>query len=66
MRKYRVARAGLFGAKGAVEVGTEFQTRDEIPAGMAHYVEEIKGDVEDAKPVTNPQKAVEPKKTDKK
>lgn len=55
--KVRVTNRGLYGARGAIPVGTEIEIDGDIPAGWAGRVETVKEDPKPkAKAVTNPAK----------
>ena len=61
--KVRVTNRGLYGAKGAIPVGTEIEIDGDIPAGWKGRVEAIKEDPKPkAKAVTNPAKVPPAKK----
>lgn len=40
-KKYEVVKSGIFGAKGAVEVGTKFSIKGELPASWKDKVKEL-------------------------
>jgi hypothetical protein len=54
--KIRISKAGIYGANGPIQVGTEMTVKEEPKAWAGRY-EIVKADApKDAKPVTNPAK----------
>lgn len=55
--KIRITKAGIFGADGAIPVGTEITLKGELPAGWAgkYRVTEAAA-ADDTEPVANPAK----------
>ena len=52
--KIRITAGGIFGLKGEIEPGTEFDIKDEPPAAWAGKFELIeRGPVKGSKPITN-------------
>lgn len=55
--KIRITKPGIFGADGAIEIGTEITLSGEPPVGWAGKYEVVQAPTKaDAKPVTNPKK----------
>lgn len=55
--RIRITKPGIFGADGAIEIGTEIALSGEPPVGWAGKYEVVQSPTKtDAKPVTNPKK----------